>query len=402
MHKKIVAPTILSIISLLLLASSLQYLSKNTSPVPIESGQEFKTVISKTDTSPFNTTGGKQLSDRFSRDKQTGFQLPDDKKFDDKPLVVIPEAEVGNRNMPQDFVFIEDAKNNLVIVINKEGEILNKIKVGSKPHDISASPDGTFVATANFGDGTVSIIDTQSLDLKKTLLTGNGAHGLSFSPDGSFLFVVNAFDDTLSIIETETFSQQKKIDVGSYPEYVGVTQDGLFIFTTNLGGNGSVTLVENKGFSSEQLKTLELGIDPHGWALSPDGKKVVITNLGSQYAHILDASTFEDLGRIDTGATSEFASFRSNTELWVTNIGIDYVSVIDVLENTIIDKISVGPKPHGISFSTDGKRAFITLYERGEVVIIDTTSREIIKEVKIGEELHNSVVVNINQAKKDH
>lgn len=310
----------------------------------------------------------------------------------------------------KELVFTEDAKNHQVIVLSRDGEIVKRIKVGKEPHDIAVSPDQKFVATGNFGDGTVSIINTSTLSVEKTIKTGRGAHGVVFSLDGKFLFVTNAREDTLSVVETGAFEEQRKITVRDFPEYVGVTKDGSKVFTTNLGGNGSVTVLENNGFQSRVLKTIELGIDPHGWAVSPDGSKIVVTNLGSKFIYLLDAETFDEIARIDTGAATESAAFKDDAELWVTNIGARYISIIDVKNNEVIKQIEVGETPHGISFSSDpegprqggaygaGKTlAFVPLYKPGEVVMIDVANQNIIKRIKVGEELHNSVIVKIKK-----
>lgn len=305
--------------------------------------------------------------------------------------VSLPNEE--QESEARELVFVEDSKNDEVIVLTKEGEIVKRIKVDHGPHDIALSPDGKFVVTANFYSNTISVISVQSLSLQKTITTGDGAHGVVFSPDGSFLFIANARENTLSIIETATFTKQTKVNVGDYPEYIGVTKDGSKIFTTNLGDEGSITVLKNDGFESKVIKEMASGIDPHGWALSPDGNSIVITNLGSNFIYLLDAETFEEINHIDTGAATEFAVFKNDTELWVTNIGAHYISIIDVGQNKIIGQITVGETPHGISFSTDKTLAFVPLYKPGELVIIDVEKRKVVKKIKVGEELHNSVVV---------
>jgi len=297
----------------------------------------------------------------------------------------------------EELVFTEDSKNDEVIVLTSKGEIIKRIKVGHGPHDIALSPDGKFIATANFRDNTASIINVESLSLQKTIETGDGAHGVVFSPDGEFLFVVNAREDTLSIIETAFFTKQVKVRVGDYPEYVGITKDGSNIFTTNLGDGGSITVLQNNGFDSGIVKEISSDIDPHGWAVSPDGSKIIITTLGSNSAYLYDRGTFEEIAHFDTGAPSEFAAWRTNTEVWITNIDANYVSIVTIGQNTIPNRVEVGETPHGISFSSDKTLAFVPLYQPGEVVIIDVVERKIIKKVKVGAELHNSVVVSVNK-----
>ncbi len=300
----------------------------------------------------------------------------------------------------KELVFVEDAQNNEVIVLTTQGEIIKRIKVGKEPHDIAVSPNKKWVATGNFKDGTVSIINTFTLALERNLKTGEGAHGVAFDLKGRFLFVANAREDTLSVIDIENLEEgqikQEKIKIGGFPEYVGVTKDNSKIFTTNLAGQGFVTVLENKGFDSKIIKNIDLGIDPHGWAISPDGSKIVITNIGSNFTYIVDSDTFEEIAHIDTGSETEFAAFRSKEELWVTNIGSNYITIINPEENKIVSKIEVGKTPHGISFSADKKFAFVPLYRPGEVVIIDAQKRKVAKKVKVGEKLHNLVVIKLS------
>lgn len=296
-----------------------------------------------------------------------------------------------------ELVFVEDAHNHQVIALSLDGGIAARIPVGKEPHDIAVSPDQRYVVTANQGDGTASVIETATLTLARTIPTGKGAHGVAFSPDGQFLFVANSLEDTLSIIDTATFARQEKVKVAGTPEYVGVTKDGSHVFTTNLGGDGSITILRNQGFASSVVKTSYSGIDPHGWALAPDGRAVVITNLGSNFTYLLDSETFENIGRINTGATTEFAAFKNNAELWVTNISSRYLSIVDVENNEVIGTMTVGETPHGISFSQDRSRAFVPLYGPGEVAIIDAAARTIIKKVPVGQELHNAAVARVQR-----
>jgi len=331
------------------------------------------------------------VGSRVDLQNKTGIPAPEE----GIKSVPADSPEIPARGKLEEFLFTEDAYNNEVVVLNFNGGVVRRIKVGREPHDIALSPDGNFVVTGNFGDGTVSVINARTFVLEKTIPTGSGAHGVVFSADGKFLFVANAKENTLSIIDVPSFEKQVKIKTGDFPEYVGVTPDGSKIFTTNLGKKGSVTILQNLGFGTKVIKEIILGIDPHGWALSPGGKRLVITNLGSNFTYLLDAGTFEEISRVDTGATSEFAAFKDDSELWVTNIGARYVSIINVDNNEIVDKIDVGEAPHGISFSEDKNLAFVPLFESGEVVIINAVLREVLAKVKVGEKLHNSVMVRI-------
>lgn len=297
----------------------------------------------------------------------------------------------------KELIFVEDAENDKVIVLSKDGDVVKEITVGHAPHDIAASPDGRFIATANFSSGNISVINGETLLLEKTILTGKGTHGLVFDPSGMFLYVVSSFDDKLSVLSVPSFEVLQEVQVGDYPEYVGVTNDGSSVFTTNIGNGGSITVLQNNGGKLQVTQDISSDVDPHGWAVSPDGSRIIITTLGSNSVYLYDSSNFEEINHLDTGATSEFASFLTDNEVWITNIGARYISIVDVKKNEVLERVEVGETPHGISFSTDKTLAFVPLYEPGEVVIIDISERKIIKRIKVGDELHNSVVVQINK-----
>ena len=47
--------------------------------------------------------------------------------------------------------------------------LVKKIKVGSKPIQMAVGPDGSEVYIANTGDNTISVIDTKTNEVTKTI-----------------------------------------------------------------------------------------------------------------------------------------------------------------------------------------------------------------------------------------
>ncbi len=313
-----------------------------------------------------------------------------------EPAKSLEQTTQGGNGKFRELIFVEDSKNNQVIALDTNGKIIKRIAVGKEPHDIAVSPDNTLIATANKGDGTVTIIDTKTLSIQNSIITDKGAHGVVFSPDGKFIFVANSMGDTLSIIETKNFSQQTKISAGEFPEYVGVTKDGLKFFTVNPGKKGAIFLYDNNGMQSQVIRKIRPnGIDPRGWAASPDSATVAITNMGNDLLYFFDSNIFREISHFTIGTPSEFATFLDDDELWVTNINSHYVSIIDVAQKKVVKKIDVGEMPHGIVFSSDKLLAFVPLYESGKMLIISVKERTIINQIKIGEQLHNAVMASL-------
>ncbi|MGG6691129.1 UNVERIFIED_CONTAM: beta-propeller fold lactonase family protein, partial [Salmonella enterica subsp. enterica serovar Weltevreden] len=61
--------------------------------------------------------------------------------------------------------------------------------------------DGRFVYVANTGSNDVSVIETASGSVVKTIPAGKAAHGVVISPDGRFVYVSNTEAGTVTVIE---------------------------------------------------------------------------------------------------------------------------------------------------------------------------------------------------------
>lgn len=76
-------------------------------------------------------------------------------------------------------------------------ELHGAVPTGAAPAHVVVSPDGATTYITNGGDGTVSVIDTDTMKPTGTIKVGQGPHGLRPSPDGRWLYVANVADTTL-------------------------------------------------------------------------------------------------------------------------------------------------------------------------------------------------------------
>lgn len=120
-------------------------------------------------------------------------------------------------------VYVSLRDENRVAVIDRASRTVEgKIDVGPGPIQLVATPDGKQVYVANQGpeatpNDTVSVIDTTTGKVVKTLKTGLGAHGVSASADGAFVFVTNTADDSVSVIDARRQEVVGTVPVGDRP-----------------------------------------------------------------------------------------------------------------------------------------------------------------------------------------
>ena len=308
----------------------------------------------------------------------------------------VPEIEkklINRSGIEEEYetlIFVESAQDNVVFVLNSQGEEIKQISIGSNPHDISASPNRTWVATANVDSGSVSIINVNTLSLNREVKSGKGAHGVAFSPLGDTLAVANRDEGTVSFFSVPGFSELQKVFVGNSPEYVGFSKGGEYAFVTHADKRGGVSILqkqENGFFFQRKIE----GIDPHGWAVSPAGD-VVFGDMTQNVISFLKTPFFQR-NPLPTDILSEFVAFQDETRLWITNINAHSVFIVDADSGETKERIFVGEMPHGVFFSPDKKNAFVPLFRSGEVVFIDTKTRRVTKTVSVGGKLHNGVSV---------
>ncbi len=120
-------------------------------------------------------------------------------------------------------------------------------------------------------------------------------------------------------------------------------------------------------------------------AVSPDGKLLVNTSETTNMAHLIDTQTKQIVANILVDARPRFAQFKKDgSELWVSSEVGGTVAVIDPVKQSVKQKISFeipgmskeAIQPIGISFTKDGKRAFVALGPANRVAVIDARDQE--------------------------
>ena len=255
------------------------------------------------------------------------------------------------------FSLVTKAQTNTLIVLNKEAasawlinpltaEVLAKIDVGDGPHEGAVSPNGKIAVVCNYG--------------------ANGIGG-----------------NSLSVIDIEKHKLIKSIDITPYTWPHGITflPDNLHVLVTS----------ESKGFLLKiNIETGKIeaeynpGTDLHMVALSPDGKFAFATSIRHGKLSRVDLSSGE-IDHIITGAGTEALGVNPlKDEVWIGNNQENKVKVIDANSFEIIDEIECGLQPIRLTFTVDGKYVLVSNILSGDLAVIDSEKREIIKRIPLG------------------
>ena len=228
-------------------------------------------------------------------------------------------------------VFVTNQGSDSVTVFSFDGEfkLLREVQVGKAPAGVAVSTVNREVYVSNTESSEISVIDVDTLKVKKTIDLKGSSLGVAVSPDGKRLFVSDWFNNCLLVIQLNS-QQSKCIQVGKAPAGISVSEKNNEIYVVSRDSN-SVFVVS---LSEEKVTgKILVGDHPFGIRLSP-----------------------------------------VKNHLYVTNVQSNDISIVDLTERQEIKKVKVGKKPYCITFSMDGKKAFVTNQYSDSISIINTES----------------------------
>ena len=258
--------------------------------------------------------------------------------------------------------------------------------MGDFPFGVAVHPDGSRVYVANWLSQTVSVIDTATNTVVKTVAVGDNPVGVAVHPDGSRVYVANEYSHTVSVIDTATNTVVKTVSVGvgSFPFGVTVHPDGSRVYVAN-EGSGGVSVIDTA--TNTVVKTVTVGdsLDiPFGVAVHPDGSRVYVANEGSHTVAVIDTATNTVIATVAVEVPVSVAVHPDGSRVYVANVFSHTVSVIDTATNTVVKTVAVGEYPFGVAVHPDGSRVYVANQVPGTVSVIDTATNTVVETVQVG------------------
>jgi PQQ-dependent catabolism-associated beta-propeller protein len=256
----------------------------------------------------------------------------------------------------------------------------------------SAAPACAFIAyVSNEKGNTVSVIDTDSWAVTRTIKVGQRPRGIEFTRDGKFVMVAVGDDDTIQVIDTGKQEVVDTLPSGPDPELFAQDAAGKMLYVANENDNTVTVLDLGK---RARVGDIQVGVEPEGMTVSPDGKILINTSETTNMAHFIDTATRQIVANVLVDARPRFAEFkRDGSELWVSSEIGGTVSIIDPAKREVTGKItftvpglrSEAIQPVGIAITKDGKTGFVALGPANRVAVIDTASHEVRKYLLVGQ-----------------
>jgi len=306
-------------------------------------------------------------------------------------------------------VYVPNVKSNDVYVIDPATlKVVEHFKVGTNPQHAVPSWDLQTIWVANNAEGrttgSLTPIDPKT-GKPGTAIPVDDPYNMYFSPDGKSAIVVAEALKRLDFRDPHTMKLQSSL---ATPQCAGINHadfsiDGKFaIFTCEFDGTlAKIDFVNRKVVG--YLKLSKRGM-PQDIRISPNGKLFYVADMMADGIFVIDGESFTEVGFIKTGVgTHGLYPSRDGKKLYISNRGSNKihgkphgkgsVSVLDFASGKVdvTWPIPGGGSPDMGNVSADGKTLWLSGRFDNVVYAIDTANGDV-KVIPVGTEPHGLTV----------
>ena len=184
--------------------------------------------------------------------------------------------------------------------------------------------------------------------------------------------MANYDNNTVSQVSLSTRTIVETIDVGEGPMGAwrrAMTRENStpVVYVTNYN-DGTVSVIGE----DNEITTINVGDDPIGVAVTPDGNYAYVANSEDNSVSIIDTDdeSVTDTLYVDDGPWGVAVGAQGDY-VYVTNNYSDTVTVIQTSDNTIYRTFNVGDGPCGVSAPINGMFAYVVNQYDGSISRID-------------------------------
>jgi YVTN family beta-propeller protein len=222
-----------------------------------------------------------------------------------------------------------------------------------------------------------------------------------------FLTIVNQRDHTLVLFNLATGKSVATIEVGINGHEVAVSPDGKFAYVPIYGNSG----VGKPGTDGRTIDIIDLHTDtvaghidlgkpvrPHCAKFGPDGLLYVTAELANSIL-VVDTADRKVVAEIPTGQTQTHMLVISpdGHRAYTANVESGTVSVLDLQQRSLITVIPVAKSLQRISISPNGRYVFTHDQDNPRIAMISTADNKIMQWINLPSTVYSSAVTPDNR-----
>ena len=232
-------------------------------------------------------------------------------------LLALPGGEVlrtidlGQYSRPHDVQWVNERQvvvtveaNQALLLVDIDTGTIDRVFETARDgsHMLSLAPDRRRLYASNMGGGgSVSVFDFQSGAKIADIDTGAECEGVGVTPDGRWVWAGNRAEDTVSVIDTATLQVVKTLDSPGFPYRVEFTPNGRYALVPHAR---SGTLMVGDVAGQNVLRHIPLGLtqverpSTAGVFPHPDNVHAFVTVRNDDSVLVINLETGDTLGRV--------------------------------------------------------------------------------------------------------
>lgn len=243
---------------------------------------------------------------------------------------------------------------------------LGELPTGKQPKSVVFSPDGSQIFVAQLQGPGVDVYSTEpfahkgQIKFPVKIAAKQGFVELALLPWQDELWVSQMTSDSVHVVRLSTLEYRYSMATGgNWPKVIAVHPYRDLAFVTNWVGE-SVAVFNT--LTHKRTGLWKTTGTPRGMAFSPDGIFLYVASFGTGYLDKFRVRTGKKEKTINmgSGAKRHLVVHPSKPILYATDMEKGEVWVFDMLKDSLIKRIPLGPKLNTCDLSPDGRFLFIS------------------------------------------
>lgn len=243
----------------------------------------------------------------------------------------------------------------------------------------------SYIVVCNTGSDSISRIDTYNLKVENLYLsvgdTPFGPHGLILYNNN--VIAANNYNNSISLIDILSFKEIDNIYIGAHPNNISIAENMVYV---TCGESNSVIVYD---LSNNRINyKIPTGRFPHDIILYEEQNMIFVSNMGEESISVIDIEKNKEIKRISVENTPlKIAVSNDRRYLYVcmSYLGYDqngYVGIVSLDNLQLIAKIMVGYSPVDI-FEENGYLYVSNLCE-GSISIVNLHTMKEESRIEVG------------------
>ena len=266
-------------------------------------------------------------------------------------------------------VYVVDAVQQSVVTVVPVG-----ISPGTGPNGIAVNATTNKTYVANYGSGTVSVIDGNNNYAVHSVLVGNGPDDIAVNETTDTTYVTNYTDNTVTAIDGAT-EKVTTISTGTGPRWLAVNPLTNRVYVANQ--DGTVTVIDG---ASDKATSIPVGsnLSLGQIAVNTQTNRIYVAN-NTPYKTgitVIDGTTNTVTNTVACSPSWGVAVNSATNMIYASNYTVGTVTVIDGISNSAV-VLSAPSQPKSIAINSAINRVYVANYLGSAITVIDGTSNQI-------------------------